>query len=299
MGMLKKNGSNFSVLLILVLAVSLGCSFLEESSTDNSNVPGNGESAGSAEKKLNTDDIEINFEDENPQSPESSNKSLEDENGNKTVQVKFAKGATSRSFSDSVVRATAHTYVLGAASGQTMSVGISSNENNAVFRIIAPGGKTLAGTEEEGITRFNRTLPASGEYKIIVTPTRGNATYKIDFAVSARQTEAEPEEPDEKVGGLTTVVRFPKGGTSASFENAVVRGERNTYILGAGGGQVMSVSIGSVENNAVFDILAPNGGTLAREKTSWSGRLPADGRYRIIVGGTRGNASYKINFAVR
>ena len=103
----------------------------------------------------------------------------------------------------------------------------------------------------------------------------------------------------ESVGGLTTVVKFKKGATSASYKNAVVRGQRNKYILGAKGGQLMSVSISSLENNAVFDIQAPDGRILVNEKRSWSGQLPADGKYRIIVGGTRGNATYTVRFAVR
>ena len=61
----------------------------------------------------------------------------------------------------------------------------------------------------------------------------------------------------------------------------------------------MSVNISSTENNAVFDIKAPNGRVLANEVRDWSGQLPADGKYRIVVGGTRGNATYKIRFAVR
>jgi LysM repeat protein len=100
-------------------------------------------------------------------------------------------------------------------------------------------------------------------------------------------------------GGKTTVVKFDKGGTSATYENAVVRGDRDTYILGASGGQQMSVKISSLEDNAVFDITAPNGRTLVSETRNWSGQQPADGKYRIVVGGTRGNATYKVSFSVR
>jgi hypothetical protein len=177
-----------------------------------------------------------------------------------------------------------------------MSVNINSLENNAVFRIKSPSGKyALAGTEEEGVKEFNGILEESGNYKIIVTPTRGNATYKINFAVSAKDSS----EPPPTSGGITKTVKFAKGGTSASYSNAVVRGDRDTYILGAGGGQTMSVSISSLESNAVFDVIAPGGQTLANETTSWNGQLPSNGKYRIIVGGTRGNATYKINFSIR
>ena len=104
-------------------------------------------------------------------------------------------------------------------------------------------------------------------------------------------------------GGVTRTVKFRKGATSASYKNAVIRGERDTYVLGAKGGQLMSVSITSLENNAVFQIRGPGGylrgagpGT---DRRSWSGQLPANGKYRVIVGPTRGNATYTVTFAIR
>ncbi len=99
-------------------------------------------------------------------------------------------------------------------------------------------------------------------------------------------------------GGKTTVVKFRKGQTSATYENAVIRGDRDTYILDASGGQQMSGNISSLEDNAVFDITAPNGRTLVSETRNWSGQLPADGKYKIVVGGTRGNATYKVSFSL-
>jgi hypothetical protein len=64
----------------------------------------------------------------------------------------------------------------------------------------------------------------------------------------------------------------------------------------------MSVRITSVENNAVFVIYTPDGGTLlgeGEESTDWRGTLPQDGDYVIEVGGTRGNATYTLKVTVR
>jgi hypothetical protein len=102
----------------------------------------------------------------------------------------------------------------------------------------------------------------------------------------------------------TTRVRFARGESSATLRGAVVRGERDIYIVGANGGQSMRVSISSRERNAVFQIEEPGGSELrgAREgddATQWAGTLPRSGDYRIIVGGTRGNASYTLRVSVR
>ncbi len=61
----------------------------------------------------------------------------------------------------------------------------------------------------------------------------------------------------------------------------------------------MTLTMTSLEQNAVFDIQAPNGTYLAEETTSWSGRLPQSGDYSVIVGGTRGNATYTLDVTIR
>ena len=102
--------------------------------------------------------------------------------------------------------------------------------------------------------------------------------------------------------GLTKRVRFARGRTTVVLKNSVVRGTVDRYLLGARKGQQIIVHITSVENNAVFDIYTPQGGTLAGEgedSTDWSGTLPQDGDYIIEVGGTRGNATYTLEVTIR
>lgn len=97
----------------------------------------------------------------------------------------------------------------------------------------------------------------------------------------------------------TQRIRFAPGKSSALVDDAVVRGTRDTYLLAAKARQTMTVSITSLEKNAVFDVVAPNGRIIRQEATSWRGVLPATGDYKIVVGGTRGNASYKMQVAIK
>ncbi|HEV2879887.1 MAG TPA: hypothetical protein VGX24_01165 [Pyrinomonadaceae bacterium] len=104
--------------------------------------------------------------------------------------------------------------------------------------------------------------------------------------------------------GLTKRVRFARGRTTATLKNSVVRGTRDRYLVGARAGQEMTVSINSVERNAVFAIYAPSHDTLEgagemHEATSWSGKLPESGDYVVEVGGTRGNATYTLKVSIR
>ena len=97
-------------------------------------------------------------------------------------------------------------------------------------------------------------------------------------------------------------IRFARGATSAVVESSVLRGERDRYVVGARAGQRLQLTLTSLENNAVFQVDAPGGRPLpgaAGELKRWSGVLPATGDYAVTVGGTRGNATYRLAVSVR
>ena len=94
-----------------------------------------------------------------------------------------------------------------------------------------------------------------------------------------------------------------KGTTTVS--GSVIRGERARHIVKAKAGQTLDVKITSDENNAVFQVYSPGEKeTLPRageadDAMKWSGKLPADGEYVIVVGPTRGNATYKLSYSLK
>ena len=62
--------------------------------------------------------------------------------------------------------------------------------------------------------------------------------------------------------------------------------------------------ITSFEKNVVFLIQESDGNFLAGadegdDAMNWSGELPTSGDYKIIGGGTRGNATYKLTFTIK
>jgi hypothetical protein len=291
--------SLFNVLIIVgLLSFVMGCNLLNQ---DDASGEANTDSKTNANENADMDESDISFDtedgDEVANSDEEPNPRATP--GNKSYTVKFSKGKNSRGYENSVSAGSAHTYVLGAAKGQMMNVKISSTENNAVFEVLSPVGVKLSDGDQGNLV-FAKTLAANGNYKVKVSGTRGTAKYSISFSITGGEKK---EPPVEGSGGITTNVKFSKGKSSATYKNAVIRGERNTYVLGAKAGQKMSVSITSLENNAVFQVRGPNGYLPGAEpgtdKRSWSGQLPADGKYRIIVGGTRGNATYTVKFAIR
>jgi hypothetical protein len=114
------------------------------------------------------------------------------------------------------------------------------------------------------------------------------------------------------------VIRFDPGASSKDISGAVIRGERSLYSIGARGGQRLSASITAAEDNAVFQIYPPGvqaerrdygveivgakalpGAAEGEDAKAWSGILPATGAYLIVVGPTRGNATYTLKVAIR
>ena len=110
-------------------------------------------------------------------------------------------------------------------------------------------------------------------------------------------------------------IRFEPGARSTVVSGAVVRGDRDVYAFSARKGQTTEVSVKSVESNAVISVWRPGaqigaspgndiqgtalpGAGERADATRWRGRLPETGRYLIVVGPTRGNASYELRLSI-
>jgi len=113
------------------------------------------------------------------------------------------------------------------------------------------------------------------------------------------------------------MIFFATGSTRGTVGGHVLRGARHLYSVKASAGQIMTVTITAPDDNAVFQIYEP-GVTVARDAdglltftgtalahaadgddaTRWSGRLPHNGTYLIVVGSTRGNARYSMDVKI-
>jgi hypothetical protein len=280
-----QNRTNLVLLIVLALLLTIACSPDEETETQNTNKDDVASTSNNDDTTV-TDDEADTSEDEDSDEPEA-------DNGPTTV--KFEKGKTSRKYKNSVKSGESKIYYLGASAGQTMNIKINSSQENAGFIVYDPAGNEISGGEETLESRdFSQELDDSGKYKIVVKSGR-NTSYDINFEVSAKSKDLTAREAE---GGANKTVKFGKGNSSASYKNSVIRGDRDTYILGARAGQFMTVSITSLEDNASFEVVAPNGENLVDDDTNWTGELPANGNYKIIVGSGRGNATYTVKFAV-
>ena len=115
---------------------------------------------------------------------------------------------------------------------------------------------------------------------------------------------------------VVEAIHFARGASSAEVRGAVVRGERAFYTFEARAEQRLTLHIVSLENNAVFQVYAPGARPETRDDSMeiigqalagvgegndtrrWTGILPQSGSYLVVVGATRGNATYRLTIAV-
>lgn len=93
------------------------------------------------------------------------------------------------------------------------------------------------------------------------------------------------------------------------WEGAVTRGDRDEYLFYAEPGRTLQVSISSEESNAVFQIYGEVEGSWTGligadegdDATEWQDVLPdgGSGQFKIVVGPTRGNATYYLQTRLR
>ena len=102
-----------------------------------------------------------------------------------TKRIKFAKGKSSATVRDSVLRDEVNYYLVKVGTGQRMTIKITSVANNASFRILKPSGEYVQGAGEMDDPKdWSGETAEPGDYKIEVGADRGNATYRL--TVSAR-----------------------------------------------------------------------------------------------------------------
>ena len=108
--------------------------------------------------------------------------------------VRFATGASEITLSGGIPRGERDCYTLSARKGQMLTVEQSDTpDTNIVLQIYQPpwrivgspdqmavGGTTLPGTAEgEDARRFSGTLPATGDYLLVVGTSRGSGAYRL------------------------------------------------------------------------------------------------------------------------
>lgn len=104
---------------------------------------------------------------------------------NSQERIKFKKGEYYTTVDGGIARGETYTYVVGASKGQFMTITVMSPEDNAEFFIL--NTKTWqfmeGATEDNPAKRWEGTLPANGDYQIVVGSSRGGSDYKLQVVI--------------------------------------------------------------------------------------------------------------------
>jgi hypothetical protein len=149
---------------------------------------------------------------------------------------------------------------------------------------------------------WNGILPSSQDYYIEVRSVSAqNITYQLNVEIPA--VSSAPASPEGPKIAVDKPIRFAVGPLDVELNGSVISGERDRYTLNMLAGEILSVVVSSLEGNAAFSILGPDqtpvpGTEEYKGAIQWSIPIPSDGAYAILVGPTRGNATYTLNVNV-
>jgi hypothetical protein len=205
-------------------------------------------------------------------------------------RIQFAAGTNSASVSDTVARGDWHHWAVRARRGQFIHVTATEPAGNATFELYTPSGNQMA----NDVRSFSRQLPDTGDYAIDIGSAGGVANYTLTVAI--RNVPIAPLPPRD--GHFRDQIQFAPGTDRGSVAGVVVRSDWDEWTFRAARGQHLRLTLSSVIDNATLRLYTPNGDPLAFDRTSFVGRLPANGLYTIEVGPTAGWATYRLNLRI-
>ncbi len=200
-------------------------------------------------------------------------------------------------------------FALGAMAGQQMTVNLTTTPPEADTFVYIWSADGTVYTLMAPTKDWSGQLPATQDYYIEIRSYAQQAvTYQLSVNIPAANGESIPlaiaptAEPQTAFGAKIAAnqpIRFAEGPLDVELNGTVISGERDRYTLSATTGENLDVVITSLEANAVFTIIGPDNNPLpgteeGRDCNNWAVPLPMDGTYAILVGPTRGNATYTL-----
>lgn len=207
--------------------------------------------------------------------------------------IQFSSGATATSVANFVEGNGVDRYTFDASAGQPARINILSATRQVLLTLVAPDGTPLM-RSQSGSASWSGTLPMSGTYRLNAVNQYVGSQYRVNLDI--RPTGNDPTQTHDR--GL---IQFPAGGTFASVNGYLASQNIDSYRFNASAGQPVSLSVRSPNGQIVVGLLAPDGRPIARYQsgaTSWSGKLPTDGIYQIVVVNPSSASSYRVGLSI-
>ena len=129
--------------------------------------------------------------------------------------------------------------------------------------------------------------------------TYSSSTYKFD---GKQYRETSSRIVDSETGESKPAyrrVQFKRGASSTTVQGKVSISMPDTYLIGARAGQVMTVQLTSARRSVRFMVMSSKTTTMLADNTrSWTGTLPEDGDYTILVD-SDDKATYSMTITIK
>ena len=183
-------------------------------------------------------------------------------------RIQFAAGTTSALVSGGAPAGGGHNYVLSAMGGQTMTVHLGVTQGLGLIIIWGADGTVLISDHAEA-TDWTGVLPSTQDYYIDVRAAADNPAlaYALEVSIPAR-------------------IQFAPGAISAEVSGSLPPAGAASYVLGALGGQTMTVELTFTQGLGLIIIWGADGTVLISDHagaTEWTGVLPSTQDYYIDV----------------
>ena len=182
------------------------------------------------------------------------------------VRIRFPAGATEARVTGSLKESGQAVYVLEALKNQLMDVQVDTVGGQVLLDIWGADGTVLKHGAVAGLA-WRGYLPATQDYYLKLTAEQGSADYTLRVAIPERIT-------------------FAPAGVSATVTGRVEIYGSMWYLVGAGGGQEMTIKLDVASDNILPTIYGVDGTVLKRYvdgQKAWTGTLPSTQDYFILI----------------
>jgi hypothetical protein len=160
----------------------------------------------------------------------------------------------------------------------------------------------LDGASGLGIELLNTSTNGYRDLKIDAhnnAATVGSTTYKFD---GKRYRESGSTITNLETGESKPAfrrVQFQRGSSSAILKGKASISLPDTYLIGARAGQTMTVQLTAPRKSVRFLVMSPTTNLIADNSRGWSGALPENGDYTIIVDADEVGGTYTMTITIK
>ena len=125
------------------------------------------------------------------------------------------------------------------------------------------------------------------------------STYKFDGKQYRETTSRIVDQQTGESKPSYRRVQFKRGTSSATLRGRVTIVMPDTYLLGARAGQVMTVQLTAPRKSVTFSVMSPSTSLVADNTRSWSGPLPENGDYTIMIDADERGGTYTMTISIK